>query len=145
MQVTRRSALLGLLGSLGPVSGRAAQANGAETDYEAATGGRVGIYAENVVSGARLEWRADEHFVMCSPFKASLAALILSRVDRGEDHLDTRSPTQWPIWRTGMRRWREPTWPGARFRLERRAGRRSRKATTRAQPFLLRGWAVRWR
>lgn len=58
------------------------------TDYEAATGGRVGIYAENVVSGAKLGWRADERFVMCSTFKASLATLILSRVDRGEENLD---------------------------------------------------------
>ncbi len=57
-------------------------------DYEAATGGHVGLYAENVVSGARREWRADERFVMCSTFKASLAALILSRVDRGQDRLD---------------------------------------------------------
>ncbi len=60
------------------------------TEYEAATGGRVGIYAENVVSGAKLSWRADERFVMCSTFKASLAALILSRVDKGEEHLSTR-------------------------------------------------------
>jgi beta-lactamase class A len=35
-----------------------------------------------------LEWRANERFVMCSTFKASLAALILSRVDRRQDRLD---------------------------------------------------------
>ncbi len=58
------------------------------TDYKAAICGRVGIYAENVASGARLEWRADERFVMCSTFKASLAAMVLSRVDRGADHLN---------------------------------------------------------
>lgn len=87
MHVTRRSAFLGVLGVLGPMSARA-QAIGAVSDYEAATGGRVGIYAENVVTGATLEWRADERFVMCSTFKASLAALILKRVDRGYDHLD---------------------------------------------------------
>ncbi len=62
------------------------------TDYEAATGGHVGVYAENVVSGAKLEWRADERFVMCSTFKASLAAMILSRVDRGDERLDAPVP-----------------------------------------------------
>ena len=87
MRTTRRSTILGVLGVLAPVSARA-RTGGAVTDYEAATGGHVGIYAENVVSGAKLEWRADERFVLCSTFKASLAALILSRVDRGEEHLD---------------------------------------------------------
>ena len=87
MQVTRRSTLFGILGSLSPLPAQA-RTGSAVTDYEAATGGHVGIYAENVVSGAKLEWRADERFVMCSTFKASLAALILNRVDRGEEHLD---------------------------------------------------------
>ena len=36
----------------------------------------------------RLVWRADERFVMCSTFKASLAAFVLARVDRGEDRLE---------------------------------------------------------
>ena len=79
--------MMGILGALGPASA-GGQTTRAVTAYEAATGGRVGIYAENMVSGATLEWRADERFVMCSTFKASLAALILSRVDRGEDHLN---------------------------------------------------------
>jgi beta-lactamase class A len=57
-------------------------------DYERTTGGRVGVYAENLVSGAKIVWRADERFVMCSTFKASLAALVLTRVDRGQDRLD---------------------------------------------------------
>ncbi len=87
MQVTRRSTFLGVLSFLGPPSARA-ETSGAVTDYEAATDGHVGIYAENVVSGAKLEWRADERFLICSTFKATLAALILSRVDRGEEHLD---------------------------------------------------------
>ncbi len=86
--VTRRSTFLGILGILVPTSALA-RTGDALTDYEAATGGHVGVYAENVVSGATLAWRADERFVMCSTFKASLAALILKRVDRGEEHLDT--------------------------------------------------------
>ena len=56
--------------------------------YEAATGGHIGVHAENLASGARITWRADERFVMCSTFKASLAALTLSRVEAGLDRLD---------------------------------------------------------
>ncbi|CAN7349285.1 class A beta-lactamase [Bradyrhizobium sp. LjRoot220] len=56
--------------------------------YERETGGRVGLYAKNLSTGAKIAWRADERFVMCSTFKASLAAFVLARVDRGEDKLD---------------------------------------------------------
>ena len=57
-------------------------------DYERATGGKIGLYAENVSSGVTLAWRANQRFVMCSTFKASLAACMLARVDRGADRLD---------------------------------------------------------
>ena len=56
--------------------------------YERETGGRIGLYAENLASGTKLVWRAEERFVMCSTFKASLAACVLARVDRGEDRLE---------------------------------------------------------
>jgi beta-lactamase class A len=56
--------------------------------YERAIGGRIGLFAENEATGARIAWRADERFHMCSSFKASLAACILTRVDRGRDRLD---------------------------------------------------------
>jgi beta-lactamase class A len=56
--------------------------------YERDTGGRIGVFAENLTSGAKLAWRANERFVMCSSFKASLAALVLARVDRGQDGLE---------------------------------------------------------
>jgi len=59
------------------------------SDYEASSGGRLGLYAENIRTGAKLSWRADERFVMCSTFKASLAACVLCRVDRGQDSLET--------------------------------------------------------
>ncbi len=55
--------------------------------YERETGGRIGVYAENLSTGAKIAWRADERFVMCSTFKASLAAFVLARVDKAEDHL----------------------------------------------------------
>ncbi len=60
--------------------------------YEQASGGRIGVYAENLATGAKITWRADERFVMCSSFKASLAALVLARIDRGQDHLDRVIP-----------------------------------------------------
>jgi beta-lactamase class A len=58
------------------------------TAYERETRGRIGLYAENLSTGARIAWRADERFVMCSTFKASLAAFVLARVDRGQDQLE---------------------------------------------------------
>ena len=65
----------------------------AELDsYERESGGRIGVYAENLTTGARLTWRADERFVMCSTFKASLAACVLARVDRGEEQLAAMIP-----------------------------------------------------
>jgi beta-lactamase class A len=55
---------------------------------ERAIGGRFGLYAEDVKTGAKLAWRADERFTMCSTFKLSLATCVLARVDRGKDSLD---------------------------------------------------------
>jgi beta-lactamase class A len=66
---------------------RAREAPDALVAYERDTGGRIGLYAENVTTGLRISWRANERFVMCSTFKASLAAMILARVDRGQDQL----------------------------------------------------------
>jgi len=60
--------------------------------YERSSGGRVGVYARNLATGATLAWRPDERFVMCSTFKASLAALVLARVDQGSDSLDQVIP-----------------------------------------------------
>jgi beta-lactamase class A len=57
-------------------------------DYESACGGHIGLHARNLRTGASLSWRANERFVMCSTFKASLAALVLHRVDRGQETLD---------------------------------------------------------
>ena len=55
--------------------------------YERASGGRVGLYAENLATGRSISWRAHERFVMCSTFKASLAAMVLAHVDRGQEEL----------------------------------------------------------
>jgi beta-lactamase class A len=58
------------------------------TDYERDSGGRIGLCAENLRTGAKIAWRAHERFVMCSTFKASLAACILASIDRGQARLD---------------------------------------------------------
>jgi beta-lactamase class A len=60
--------------------------------YERRTKGRVGLHAENLQTGRKLTWRAGERFVMCSTFKASLAACVLSKVDMGQEHLDRMVP-----------------------------------------------------
>ena len=86
MMFDRRSLLASLcLVAAGPVL--AEEAPPALDNYERESGGRIGLYAENLATGAKLAWRADERFVMCSTFKASLAACVLARVDRGEDQL----------------------------------------------------------
>ncbi|TPQ27101.1 class A beta-lactamase [Bradyrhizobium guangdongense] len=87
MPLDRRSLLAGL--AVIAVSPARAQEAPPELEaYERASGGKVGVYAENLATGAKLSWRADERFVMCSTFKASLAAAVLARVDRGEEKLD---------------------------------------------------------
>jgi beta-lactamase class A len=57
-------------------------------DYERESGGHIGLYAENLRTRAKITWRAHERFVMCSTFKASLAACVLASVDRGQARLD---------------------------------------------------------
>jgi beta-lactamase class A len=57
-------------------------------DYERDSGGHIGLYAENLRTRAKITWRAHERFVMCSSFKASLAACVLASVDRGQARLD---------------------------------------------------------
>ncbi|QIO31014.1 class A beta-lactamase [Bradyrhizobium sp. 1(2017)] len=86
MLLDRRS-LLASLGWMAVSPVLAADAPPELAAYERESGGRIGVYAENLATGAKLAWRADERFVMCSTFKASLAACVLARVDRGEERL----------------------------------------------------------
>jgi beta-lactamase class A len=81
----------GLLAATPLLAGWPALANAAPAPleaYEQATGGRIGLHAENLTTRAKIAWRADERFVMCSTFKASLASLVLTRVDRSHESLD---------------------------------------------------------
>jgi beta-lactamase class A len=86
MSLSRRM-LLGASAALVTRSACAAQEFPALTGYEGQTGGRIGVHAENLKTRKKITWRANERFVMCSTFKASLTALTLSRVDRGKENL----------------------------------------------------------
>lgn len=89
MRLDRRRFVLAAPALLATAStARAAAPLAALDAYERASGGRVGVFAKNLASGAELAWRADERFVMCSTFKASAAAATLARVDQGRERLD---------------------------------------------------------
>jgi len=91
MHLDRRS-VLASLAWLAASPAFAAEAPPELESYERESGGRIGVYAENLANGKKLAWRADERFVMCSTFKASLAACVLARVDRGEEQLAAMIP-----------------------------------------------------
>ncbi|HEY3220681.1 MAG TPA: class A beta-lactamase [Gemmatimonadales bacterium] len=55
---------------------------------ERAVGGRLGVVALDVESGARLAHRPAERFPMCSTFKWLLAAQVLARADSHDEDLD---------------------------------------------------------
>lgn len=55
---------------------------------EADSGGRLGVCILDIASGRRIVHRADERFPMCSTFKLLAAAMVLKRVDDGQERLD---------------------------------------------------------
>ena len=57
---------------------------------ERAHGGRLGVAILDVDSGRRINHRGEQRFALCSTFKLLAAALVLARVDRGEEQLDRR-------------------------------------------------------
>ncbi len=91
MLLDRRS-LLASLCWMAASPALAAEAPPELASYERESGGRIGVYAENLATGAKLAWRADERFVLCSTFKASLAACVLAQVDRGKEQLAAMIP-----------------------------------------------------
>lgn len=95
--MTRRSALERSLAAVATFAGwpswspvMAAGAEPALARLESRFGGRLGVAALDVATGARASRRADERFPMCSTFKLLAAALVLARVDRGQEHLERR-------------------------------------------------------
>jgi beta-lactamase class A len=57
---------------------------------EAAAAGRLGVAVLDTASGSVQGHRLDERFPMCSTFKWLAAALVLHRVDTGQERLDRR-------------------------------------------------------
>jgi beta-lactamase class A len=53
-------------------------------------GGRLGVSVLDTASGRRVSHRGEQRFALCSTFKLLAAALVLARVDRGEEKLDRR-------------------------------------------------------
>jgi beta-lactamase class A len=87
--VTRRNLVVGfplLLGMSGITTSLFA-AQSSFADIERRYGGRLGVAAIDTASARTLAYRADERFLMCSTFKGLLVALVLSRVDAGEENL----------------------------------------------------------
>jgi beta-lactamase class A len=59
---------------------------------EGDSGGRLGVSLLDTGSGATYGYRAGERFPMCSTFKLLAAALVLHRVDAGQEQLQRRIP-----------------------------------------------------
>lgn len=64
--MNRRDVLCSSLAFLASPSLARAAPVAAIADYESASGGRIGLCVENLRTAAKVEWRADERFVMCS-------------------------------------------------------------------------------
>ena len=59
-------------------------------EIEASVGGRLGVAVLDTATGELAGRRLDERFPMCSTFKFLAAALVLARVDAGQERLDRR-------------------------------------------------------
>ena len=77
--------------------GARAQQNAADTApasrwqaIEAAAAGRLGVAVLHTADGRLQGHRLDERFPLCSTFKWLAAALVLHRVDAGQEQLDRR-------------------------------------------------------
>jgi beta-lactamase class A len=51
-------------------------------------GSRIGVTAVDLSTNRRVNYRADERFLMCSTFKVLAAAAVLKRVDENKEKLD---------------------------------------------------------
>jgi beta-lactamase class A len=82
---TRRGLIAGAAASLCAGPALAADELAA---IEARVGGRLGVFALDLRSGAKLAHRADERFPMCSTFKAMAVSATLANVESGDERLD---------------------------------------------------------
>ena len=61
-------------------------------ELEAGTKSRIGVAAIDLSTNRRVDYRADERFIMCSTFKVLAVAAVLKRVDEGKEKLDRFVP-----------------------------------------------------
>ncbi len=88
-QLLRREATIGIAAaSLLAVAAKSARAATPLAALEQRHGGRLGVFGLDTGTGRTLGQRADERFLMCSTFKAFLAACVLHRADTGQERLD---------------------------------------------------------
>lgn len=89
--MTRRSALVSFAAAtVSPRALLAAPADDLAAEFakiEVKSKGRLGV-AVLLPSGKRVQHRGEERFPMCSTVKFLAAALVLTRVDAGREHLD---------------------------------------------------------
>lgn len=84
------------LAGTAPVLARAAQTKADQLPsslwqrIEASAAGRLGVAVLDTADGRLQGHRLDERFPMCSTFKWLAAALVLKRVDAGQERLDRR-------------------------------------------------------
>ncbi len=75
-----------------PSGDRLVQAGGLLSSLEKSAGGRLGVAVLDSGSAAKLLYRADECFPLCSTFKLLASAAVLKRVDAGQDVLGRHIP-----------------------------------------------------
>ena len=89
--ITRRAVLAAPLLAVPALSWGAAPAPAARlAALERESGGRLGVAALDTGTGRRIAHRAEERFPLLSTFKLLAAALVLARVDTGDEQLDRR-------------------------------------------------------
>src|SRR5690349_1449936 len=90
--LSRRSALTALLMYPLSLTAYSVSAPGSFESFAASLekriGGRIGVYALDVLTHHDFAYRADEAFAMCSTFKWLLVAQLLDAVDRKQLRLD---------------------------------------------------------
>lgn len=75
-----------------PIDALAAGLNARLRELEAAAGGRLGVHFLDTASGREYGYRAHERFPLFSSFKLLAGALVLHRVDTGQESLARRIP-----------------------------------------------------
>jgi beta-lactamase class A len=87
--ILRSGCALACAAAAGPVPARA-DAVAQIAALEAHLGGRIGVAAIDTGGGARISYRGDERFALCSTFKWLLAAAVLAREDQSPGTLGQR-------------------------------------------------------